>query len=82
MLAKRWTCDFLHSSKSLSQDILEIIWRVCVCVAAGCKQLLEGPVVSLPAVEGKVTVFSFFNYEFNHFFSLIKAAAFTLSSTL
>ena len=30
---------------------------VCVCVATGCKQLLKGPVVSLPAVEGKITVF-------------------------
>lgn len=28
---------------------------VCFCVSAGCKQLLKGPVVSLPAVEGTVS---------------------------
>lgn len=41
-----------------------------VCVATGCKQLLKGPVVSLPAVEGKVTV----NYSLICFFGAVNTS--------
>lgn len=53
-----WICFLLPEITFFLNVCLSLsAWLcVCVCIATGGKQLPKGPVVSLPAVEGTVTV--------------------------